>query len=227
MSEVLPEFYVVEKIYDKKFVHGKPHYFVKWENYPESENTWEPLVNLENVLYLVKEFEDTHKNLCSSPTKVKSKGKGVQNRAGKRLPSKSIIKYAILVRKKRFSMVAEDSVNDPGSENDDEFILNNQTFNKDGKSKGELRRKRGKESEACRSELHQDAPNLVIKSAVHDRERRELEFLVDWKRRLNGVKPEPSWMTSQNLKALAPELLCDYLLKHVKFPDNPKPENIL
>lgn len=95
MSEVLPEFYVVEKIYDKKFVHGKPHYFVKWENYPESDNTWEPLVNLENVMYLVKEFEETLKSqniiIPNEHAKSKSKSKSNRSRGGNRLSSKDFI----------------------------------------------------------------------------------------------------------------------------------------
>lgn len=123
-------------------------------------------------------------------------------------------------------MANEDSINEPGSENDDEFTLRNRAFNKKDRNEGELRLKRRMNSQTSSNEI-QDTPNLVIKSAVRDRELCELEFLVDWKRRLDGIKPEPTWMRCSNLKGLAPELLCDYLLKHVKFPETPRPENIL
>lgn len=61
MSDILPDLYVVEKIIDKRIRSGKVEYFVKWENYPETQNTWEPLVNLETVMFLVKEFEENRK----------------------------------------------------------------------------------------------------------------------------------------------------------------------
>lgn len=32
----------VESIQDHKFFKGKLLYFIKWQNYPEEENTWEP-----------------------------------------------------------------------------------------------------------------------------------------------------------------------------------------
>jgi hypothetical protein len=58
MSDILPDLYVVEKIRDKRVKGGKVEYLVKWENYPETQNTWEPLTNLETVIFLVEEYEE-------------------------------------------------------------------------------------------------------------------------------------------------------------------------
>lgn len=104
MSEVLAEFYVVEKIFDKRFVNGKPQYLVKWENYDESENTWEPLVNLTNVRYLVNDFEDSLKNKGTSipnPVKLKVKRKGRRGDGVKRIPCKLIILIKFYSKKKK------------------------------------------------------------------------------------------------------------------------------
>ena len=50
------EYFNVEKILDKRKLGNKCEYLVKWENYPESDATWEPLANLRNVKDMVKEF---------------------------------------------------------------------------------------------------------------------------------------------------------------------------
>lgn len=47
----------VQNILDKKILRGKSFYLVKWEGYPESDNTWEPLENLVNSSVLIEEFE--------------------------------------------------------------------------------------------------------------------------------------------------------------------------
>lgn len=49
--------YYVEKILKKK-THPELMYLVKWEGYDISEATWEPLRNLEDVKYLIEEFEN-------------------------------------------------------------------------------------------------------------------------------------------------------------------------
>lgn len=58
MAETLPDLYVVEKIIKKKMIGKKPFYLVKWENFSEKDNTWEPEENLESVMHLVEEFEE-------------------------------------------------------------------------------------------------------------------------------------------------------------------------
>ena len=49
-------YYDVEKIIDKKKIRGKDRYLVKWKGYPITQCTWEPLAHLENVMYMVNEF---------------------------------------------------------------------------------------------------------------------------------------------------------------------------
>lgn len=58
MADTLPDLYIVEKIVDKRSRGGKVEYRVKWENYPESQNTWEPISNLSSVAFLINEFEE-------------------------------------------------------------------------------------------------------------------------------------------------------------------------
>lgn len=54
------EGYEVEKIVDKRSYANEIQYFVKWLGYDESQNTWEPIENLD-CEQLIKEYEDEHK----------------------------------------------------------------------------------------------------------------------------------------------------------------------
>jgi len=55
------EEYSVEKILEKRLRHGKVEYLIKWEGYPDSENTWEPQANLD-CPDIIKAYEDAQKS---------------------------------------------------------------------------------------------------------------------------------------------------------------------
>ncbi len=58
MNESEETYYEVEKIIRKRTDdHGKVFYLVKWEGFPDAENTWEPLENLETIMDLIYKFE--------------------------------------------------------------------------------------------------------------------------------------------------------------------------
>lgn len=70
-TEVLEDEYIVEKILDRKKIAGIIKYKVKWEGYDVADCTWEPRENLENVIYLVEEFDDMIKQKEREKTKEK------------------------------------------------------------------------------------------------------------------------------------------------------------
>ena len=52
-KEATGEFYVVESIQGKRQEKNKLMYLVKWENYPETERTWEVYIyNIYNIIYI-------------------------------------------------------------------------------------------------------------------------------------------------------------------------------
>ncbi|XP_022218235.2 chromobox protein homolog 5-like [Drosophila obscura] len=52
-----PTEYVVEFVIDRRTIDGKREYYLKWQGYPEDENTWEPVENLENCPELVADCD--------------------------------------------------------------------------------------------------------------------------------------------------------------------------
>ena len=54
------EFYNIEKILSRRSVNGKFEYKIKWEGYPLSQSTWEPMKNLESAKELIEEYNLSH-----------------------------------------------------------------------------------------------------------------------------------------------------------------------
>jgi len=69
-AEGSEEEYSVEKILDKRLRHGKVEYLIKWEGYPDSENTWEPQANLD-CPEIIQGFEDAAKSKKETDKKRK------------------------------------------------------------------------------------------------------------------------------------------------------------
>eukprot|EP00088_Acartia_fossae_P041801 TRINITY_DN4374_c0_g1_i3.p1 TRINITY_DN4374_c0_g1~~TRINITY_DN4374_c0_g1_i3.p1 ORF type:complete len:155 (+),score=69.67 TRINITY_DN4374_c0_g1_i3:53-517(+) len=71
MSDV-EEDYEVEAIVNKRFKSGKVEYNVKWVGYPSSDNTWEPVENLE-CPELIEEYEKSKNSKGPTPGSKRSK----------------------------------------------------------------------------------------------------------------------------------------------------------
>ena len=54
------DFYNIEKILGRRNINGKLQYKIKWEGYPLSQSTWEPMKNLESAKELIEEYNLSH-----------------------------------------------------------------------------------------------------------------------------------------------------------------------
>lgn len=52
----------VERILDKRIRKGKVEYYLKWQGFPDSENSWEPIRNL-RCPEIIEDFERHHKKM--------------------------------------------------------------------------------------------------------------------------------------------------------------------
>lgn len=77
--------FVVEQILNEKTVHGKVHYLVKWKDYDETENSWEPAENCANAQDKIKEFKKSRARALEGDT-VRAKGPGSQKPAARYKP---------------------------------------------------------------------------------------------------------------------------------------------
>ncbi|KAI3875404.1 hypothetical protein MKW98_000081 [Papaver atlanticum] len=80
------EFFEIEEVRRKRVHQGHVEYLIKWRDWPEKSNTWEPL---ENVQEFVDEFEES---LLMRKRKRKRKGTVRRKSASKSLSSVSDIK---------------------------------------------------------------------------------------------------------------------------------------
>ena len=85
------EQYFVERITNKKLIHGEVYYLVKWEGYPESESTWEPRKNLEQSISLVDEFESKRQKKGKS-SGISSGDQSAEEARQKKLNKKKVTK---------------------------------------------------------------------------------------------------------------------------------------
>lgn len=50
-------YFLAERIIDKKYANSEAHYLIKWKDYSNQFNSWEPFSNLKYARNLIDEFE--------------------------------------------------------------------------------------------------------------------------------------------------------------------------
>ena len=95
-SPLLSDTYEVEKIINCKYIRNKKYYLIKWLCYPINQSTWEPKSNLENLEYMIEDFESKYPysidsfmyNIFYNDIKAKKKSKNINKNFNKKFLSK-------------------------------------------------------------------------------------------------------------------------------------------
>ena len=95
-SRLLSDTYEVEKIINCKYIRNEKYYLIKWLFYPINQSTWEPKSNLENLEYMIEDFESKYPysidsfmyNIFCNDVKEKKKSKNRNKNTNKKFLSK-------------------------------------------------------------------------------------------------------------------------------------------
>jgi len=116
------EEYMVEKILDKRIKGNKVQYYLKWKNYPEADNTWEPVDNLADCKDLIRDFEE----------KLKKKAEEQQSKA----PQRSGSEKETEKEKDKGESMKKKRTTDPASKEDASSVKKRKLDDKTGFDKG-------------------------------------------------------------------------------------------
>jgi len=192
--------YIVEEILDKQKIKGTVRYKVKWVGFPLDQCTWEPAKNLENVRYMVTEFNKTHRKEEDSDhekaddeeheeeeKEEEDEEKGSDEDKKEKTPTKTTN------GKRRLSSSKKESVSKSPQK----------------KVKGEtggVPAKRGRHPKPV--------PNKIINAKQTSN---GLVFIIEWKPLKDGTVPPHSSMNNVELRKLDKDLLLDYYESKLKF----------
>ena len=152
--EVDSDAYEVEKIINCKYIRNKKYYLIKWLFYPINQSTWEPKSNLENLEYMINDFESKYPysidsfmyDIFNNDVKAKKKSKNRNININKKFLSKKRNKdfyFSIeeldkqnmdLLRKHLYISGNKKHLNDNKQKNDD-LIIDLRTEEKENEGK--------------------------------------------------------------------------------------------
>ncbi len=225
--------YFVEKILDKKKYKDVWKYKVKWVGYTNDDCTWEPIENLQSCLDLVEKYEQEKaiKTMKSPKSPIKS-----PVNQGKKKKISKLISLEDEEEKscEEFSTNKKCRLIDDGECQVKSEEINKSSPTKDQKQKGEEElissqiskstddedkiQPATKESPTIQGNFEEDKAELILKSTIIDNISLELNCLVQWKIRENGITPESTWISSKEIYEKDAKLLVRYYETKIKLP---------
>jgi len=224
--------YTVEKILDKVVVAGKIYYWIKWKGYPISQATWEPIENLHTIIDLLVNFEVHGQNADQSNAKKRHTDRSLsdeEKEPEKRIKGEKTSQETHSNNKDKFEKeeFAEEELNIVEMKKDElKQVIRGEPDQDKAKRPAVFSWKEEKLNPARGEDRHdvitqrigsltdKDKPKMVLKAEILSGSK--CRFLVSWELDSNGVIPEPSYVTNQELKNSNPVFLIEYYEKLIK-----------
>ena len=230
--------YFVEKILKKRTYKGKVQYQVKWQNYPDSQNTWEPIEHLDNVMDLVEKFEQENRKGKGNEQEITYNKQSAVSKPSETTGTRS---------RRRLCMIEDEDDDEQHLLNVRESMQNARTkkptilapLENDANSAGLLSERSQAESKADKGldktkqlkgrprgrglkipeEGHlkyKDEPKRIV-SVVPSKDGETVLFKVEWYTRAGGEIPTPSWVSNQDFRKYSPRFLLDFYETKLTF----------
>ena len=113
--------YNIEKILKRRKSKNRLEYKIKWEGYPLSQSTWEPLENLVSAIEYVEEYDKNHPFKSNQKSNKKDKLLG-KKKTLKKNEKKRIITKALKINVDKNEKKAEKSDNIEEEKKTDNYI---------------------------------------------------------------------------------------------------------
>lgn len=208
------ETFQVEALLDKKKMHGVWRYKVKWQGYPDEECTWEPAKNLENVKFMIQEFNKNWKEPEGGSDSESGSESGSESETGseekkKKQPAK---KAQTAKPKEKKEKVQKEKKEKKGKTSTDresrkERKIKDKEERKSSVTRSPQKKLKTEKDTASISEIsvkseygsleQGDKPKKFI-SAKNDSA--GITFSVEWEPRKDGTVPKRSHVTNHDLK---------------------------
>ena len=209
------EEYFVEKILDKKKYKDVWKYKVKWVGFSLDECTWEPIENLQTCIELIEEFDrkrETTKLNCKSPEKTKKIKKIIKEEIPILDESDDKKEDLKPLKKQKTEKADNDSneLNQGEIKKIQEDILNSnlsKTTTDEDQTNIEIL-----------GNFNEDIAFKIVQAKIIDSNLIELNCLIEWEKRKDGIKPSNTWISSKEIYEKDPRLLLRFYETKIKFP---------
>jgi len=208
-------FYTIEKILRKNKFDEGIKYLVKWVGYSVKDSTWEPIENLENVIYMVEDFEKELSIKKNYPKTPYSNRNYIDD--DKSYDGKDEDERKEKIKKSIFKSIGQKTSNQQSQIIKKTHNQNNNINNTNNSSSNDKKVEvpSNLESEPrIESDIMNDSPNKVINAKFLNK---ELMCLIEWNPRSNGITPDPSYHKVEYFKKKYPKLLIDFFETKLKF----------
>ena len=206
----MTDVYQVEKIVGKRWKGGKVQYKVKWEGYPYSQCTWEPLENLQTVIELIDQYNES------------------QQTTSKKVKKDNEEDYLHKKRKNSGSDAHKEEKEKKTDKESSNIKKSEVTLDEQNESKEESKDSNNKEQSATHSSQEKEVDGVItIKDGEAEKEKeskiiylhvitinKEFKAVVQISK--DGVESQITIPTSE-LRHLNPEILIDFYESKIKF----------